>query len=463
MEERRLRLAGRYSLRGIWEDLAMPELAYGFTLAVGPTKLVIAFLAVAAICLTGYLLDRCSQSVMVHPEPSICQYGQTVTVSLMQATELEVYLADPEQLRTFYERYEGQTPGKGVFSTLWSFTAGRFNDANKQVFDLRRSNFFSNMGHVFLNFWLCLKAIIWALRFHPYYSIFFFSFSFAVLCFAGGAICRCAALEYAQNEKPGFFEAVEFAYKKYCSLLSAPLLPAGLMLIPAALVAGVGLLGTLPWVGELLIGVLFGVLVLLGLAVIGLALATTAGGLLLFPAVAYEGTTGRDAIGRAVSYVLSKPLWMLFYIFVAGVLGTFFYLLIRLVVFLVLKIVHGLLAAGMMISGEGAEKLNRLWSGPALFSLMGKTPNAANWSESIGSFCIYLFFLFVIGMLAAYIISYVFCASTIVYALMRKKVDKIVAEQIYIPLVYEKKDPDSVCTNDINERIRDAGQHITTQ
>lgn len=432
-------MAGRYSLRGIWEDLAIPELAYGFTLAVGPTKLAIAFLAVAAICVTGYLLDRCSQSVMVNPEPAVCLYGQTVTVSLMQATELEVYLAAPDQIQDFYARYEGQAPGRGVFSTLWSFIAGRFNDANKQVFDLGRSNFFSNMGHVFLNFWLCLRAIVWALRFHPYYSVFFFSFSFAVICFAGGAICRCAALEYAQNEKPGFFEAIEFAGKKYSSLLSAPLLPAGLMLLPAVLVTGVGLLGAIPWVGELLIGVLFGVLALLGLAVISLAMGTTAGGLLLFPAVAYEGTTGRDAIGRAVSYVLSKPLWMLFYIFIAGALGTFFYLLIRLVVFLVLKVVYSLLVTGMMVSDGGVEKLNRLWSGPAMFSLMGQTPTAANWSESIGSFCIYLFFLFVVGLLAAYILSYIFCASTIVYALMRKKVDKVESEKIYIPLVYEKK------------------------
>jgi len=140
-----------------------------------------------------------------------------------------------------------------------------------------------------------------------------------------------------------------------------------------------------------------------------------------------------------VSYVLSKPLWMLFYIFIAGALGTFFYLLIRLVVFLVLKVVYSLLVTGMMVSDGGVEKLNRLWSGPAMFSLMGQTPTAANWSESIGSFCIYLFFLFVVGLLAAYILSYIFCASTIVYALMRKKVDKVESEKIYIPLVYEKK------------------------
>jgi hypothetical protein len=437
MDEGRLRLASRYSLRGIWEDLALPELAYAFKLAIGPTKLAILLIAVAAVCLTGYLLDRCTRSVVVHPDPTLLPFGRIGGVNLAQVTELEAYIIAPEQLNDFRHRFQGQAPGRGVFSTLWSFTAGRFNDASRRLFNLGQSSFFSNIENVFVNLWLCFRAVVWAIRFHPWYSGFFFSFSFAVMCFAGGAVCRCAALEYAQNEKPGFFEAVEFAYGKYRSLLSAPLLPASLMLIPATLILAIGLVGTIPWVGELLIGVLFGVLVLMGLAVISLAIGTTAGGLLLFPAVAYEGATGRDAIGRAVCYVLNKPLWMLFYIFAAGLLGTFFYLVIRLVVFLVLKVVYGLLAAGMMIAG-GADKMDRLWTGPALFSLMSPTTAAATWSESLGSFFIFLFFLFIIGLLAAYVLSYVFCASTIVYALMRKKVDGIDVEMVYIPLAYAR-------------------------
>ena len=380
-------MAGRYSLRGIWEDLALPELAYGFKLAIGPTKLAILLLAVAAIGLTGYLLDRCSRSVVVHPEPSRQAVGRIGTVALAQTTELEVYLIAPEQMSDFLGRYRGQAPGRGVFSTLWSFTAGRFNDASQQLFALGRSSFFSNIEHVFVNLWLCFRAMVWAIHFHPWYSALFFSFSFAVLCFAGGAVCRCAALEYAQNEKPGFFEALGFAVGKYRSLLSAPLLPTGLMLIPAALIVAAGMIAGIPWVGELLIGILFGLLALMGLAVIGLAMGTTAGGLLLFPAVAYEGTTGRDAIGRAVCYVLNRPIWTFFYIFVAGWMGTFFYLIIRLAVFLILKAVYVLLAAGMAMAGD-TEKLDRLWSGPAIFSLMSKTAEAATWTESVAAFLI---------------------------------------------------------------------------
>lgn len=430
-------MAGRYSLRTIWEDLALPELAYAFKLAVGPIKLAIAFAAVASICLAGYLLDRCTRTVVVTPDSVQRPVGQVGSVTLRGITELEMYLISPEQVSEFLDRYKGQAPGQGVFSTLWTFTAGRFNDASKQLFNLGRASFFSNMEYVFVNLWLCLRAMVWAVRFHPWYSVIFFTFSFVVLCFAGGAVCRCAALEYARNEKPGFFEAIEFAKGKFRSLISAPLLPAVLMLVPAALVLAAGMLAAVPWLGELLIGLLFGLLVLLGLAVVGMILGATAGGLLLFPAVAYEATTGRDAIGRAVSYVLNRPLWMLFYLFVAGLFGTFFYVLIRLVVYLVLKVVYGLLAGGMLLVSGNIDKLNRLWTGPALFSLMSQSSNAATGSESIGAFFIYLFFLILIGLLVAYIISYVFCASTIVYALVRKKVDGVAAEAVYVPLAYE--------------------------
>ncbi len=429
-------MAARYSLRVIWEDLALPELAHAFRLAIGPNKLAIAFLAVASIGLAGYLLDRCTRTVVVHPDSTQKRSGQIGAVTLTTRTELEAYLLDADSIHDFLERHQGQAPREGVFSTLWSFSSGRFNDASRQLFDLGQASFFSNMEHVFINLWLCLRAIVWAIRFHPWYSAIFFTFSFVVLCFAGGGVCRCAALENARNEKPGFFEALGFARQTFTSLLSAPLLPAGLMLVPAVLVMAVGMLGAIPWAGELLIGLLFGVLALLSLAVVAMVVGTTAGGLLLFPAVAYEGTSGRDAIGRAVSYVLNRPLWMLFYIFGAGLFGTFFYVVLRLLVFWVLKVTHGLLAGGMTLVGGDMEKLDRLWSGPTLYSLMNQTAGAATWSESIGGFFVYLFFLFLVGLLAAYVISYVFCASTIVYALMRKKVDQVQPQDIYIPLAY---------------------------
>ncbi len=428
-------MAGRYSLKSIWDDLALPELAYAFKLAVGPIKMAIMFLAVAVIGLVGFVMDRGSRSVVAHPRPAEMTCPANPDVKLMVSTELEVYMVAPDAIGDFIDRYKDDHPGKGVFATLWAFTSDRFNDSSRQVFDLRRSTLFGNVSHVFFNFWLCIRAVVWAVQYHPYYSVLFFSFSFAVLCFAGGAVCRCAALEYAQNEKPGLFEAMEFAVEKYRALLGAPLIPFILMIVPAGIVFLIGLLAAVPWAGDIAVGVFFGLLVAAGLAIVGLALGVIAGGLLLFPAVAYESASGRDAIGRTVCYVLNRPLWMLFYIFAAGLFGTFFYLLIRVAVFLALRAVHIILTWGLTVFGQAA-KLQRLWPEPGLFSLTEKTAAPQGTAESISAFCIQLFILLIAGLLAAYVINYILSAATVVYALMRKKVDGAAVEKIVVHLPY---------------------------
>jgi hypothetical protein len=55
----------RYSLRRLVEDLAMPDLVLSIKLAVGPTKLLLAFLGVLIVCALGYLMDISTKSVVV--------------------------------------------------------------------------------------------------------------------------------------------------------------------------------------------------------------------------------------------------------------------------------------------------------------------------------------------------------------------------------------------------------------
>jgi len=57
-----------------------------------------------------------------------------------------------------------------------------------------------------------------------------------------------------------------------------------------------------------------------------------------------------------------------------------------------------------------------------------------NWSQSIASFLIHLTVLFIVGIVVAFVISFYFSASTIIYALMRDSVDKVPIDEIYIQL-----------------------------
>ncbi|MHC5174188.1 MAG: hypothetical protein ACYSPJ_10740 [Planctomycetota bacterium] len=323
-------MAERYSLRVIWDDLALPDLARGFKLAIGPTKMLLAFCGVLAVCTLGYLMDRCSNSVV-----AISQ-NQILSSTALQ-TELDIYIdGDSKDVKEFIKENKARsnTENQGVFSTLWAFVSGRFHNAATQLLNLSNSNIYSNVKNALDNVWLCIRAAGWAFRFHPLYSVIYFSASFLIFVYVGGAISRCAALEFAKAERPGLFEAAGYATHNYRSFLTAPLLPLGLVGVFAFVVILLGMIATIPYIGDFLMILLFGFVLLFGFLVTLMVLGTVAGGLLLFPSIAYEKTTGPDSIGRAFNYVLHCPTWMFYYVLISGVFGTFFYLVLRLLIFL---------------------------------------------------------------------------------------------------------------------------------
>ena len=425
-------MAGRYSFRSIWEDLALGELALSFKLAVGPIKMLLAFIAVLTTCLLGFLMDQCSQSVVVCSQHT-SQYGLNVG-----QTELDLCIQNPSQTDAFIEQFQGSAGRQGVFSTLWNFTTSRFHHATTQLLNLGNANIFENVQSVLADIWQCFRAMGWAFRYHSFYSVFYFTFSFFVFAFIGGAICRCAALEFAQEERPGLFEAFHYAAEKYRSYLSAPLIPVGMVGIFSLVVLLSGLAGSIPWLGDVLLVILFGFLLVFGLIIVLLTVGVAAGGLLLYPSIAYEGTDGLDSIGRSFSYVLNRPVRMFYYVFMSSAFGTFCYLILRLMIYIVLGFTYRLLEMGMAIAGC-ADKIERVWVRPDFLNILSKASGAANISESFMSYWIYFFLLIIIGFLLAYIISYVFSAATVIYALMRKKVDHVAYEQVYLHLEQVKK------------------------
>lgn len=424
-------MATRYSLRVIWEDLALPDMAMGFKLAIGPIKMLLAFGAVVAVCALGFVMDQCSRNVAVYTD------GQNVKGYAAGPTELDVYIQDPSATEEFISQY-GKDRGQGVFSTLWSFLTTRFHDSVTQLLNLSNKNIFGNVQYVLNNVWQSVRAVGWAFQFHPFYSVVYFTAVFVIFSFTGGAICRCAALEFAQEEQLGLFEAMRYAAEKFRCFLSAPLIPMGMVIVFSLLVLLMGLVARIPWVGELVLSVMFGFLLLSGLIIFLMTIGVAAGGQLLYPAIAYEGTSGLDSIGRSFSYVLNRPVWMFYYVFTATVFGTIFYLVLRLIIYIVLGFTYVLLTFGMSLAGS-ADKIERLWARPSYLDILSKATGAEVWTESVSAIVIYGFLLMIVGLLLAYIISYVFSISTIIYALMRKKVDRVEYDQIFMHLEQVKQ------------------------
>ncbi|MBA7679740.1 hypothetical protein ES703_88042 [subsurface metagenome] len=149
---------------------------------------------------------------------------------------------------------------------------------------------------------------------------------------------------------------------------------------------------------------------------------------LMFPAVAYDGSDCFDAISRSFSYVYAKPWRMGFYTAIGAIYGAICYTFVRFFAFLLLWITHWSLQLGVW----GNDKLTAIWDEPHLRNLL-VPPNweALNWPQSIAAFLIYLCSLAVVGLLVSFIISFYFSANTIIYSLMRNKVDNTALEDIY--------------------------------
>ncbi len=398
----------------IFEGLLFPKIFRTFRMAIQPTKLIIIYSALIIICLAGWIMDR-SETVVVkrNAEDNIIE------------TELQIYIDNPSQMKDYIETNRGKSRGSGVFYTLWHFTAKKFQDSVDSVFKLDIPGVAKNIADNF-------KAAGWALRHHFVYCIIFIVIYLAVMSIAGGAICRLAALQFARGERPGLTEALRFSTKRFTSFFAAPLTPIGIIIIPVVFIFVLGLICNIPWAGELIIGISMPLALITGALITVVVIGMFAGFNLMFPAIAYDGSDCFDSISRSFSYVFAKPWEMGFYTTIAAVYGAISYTFVRLFAFILLFVTHLFLELGVLVEKEGFSKLTAIWPKPEFMKLISyKDVVTNNWTESIGAFLIYLFILAVGGLVVSFIISFYFSANTIIYSLMRYKVDNTTLEDMY--------------------------------
>jgi hypothetical protein len=236
----------------------------------------------------------------------------------------------------------------------------------------------------------------------------------------------------AHGEKPGLIEPLHFAKKNFFSFLFAPLLPVIGIVLCGLCIALFGLVGRIPWgIGNIIIVILMCLTLITGAIIAVLLIGTVAGFNLMFPAVAYDGSDFFDAMARAFGYIKRKPWHMLFYTAAAAAYGAICYTFVRFFFFLLLWSSRWFLRFGLGET-EGTGKLAAIWPKPTLTNLAG-TPDiaTASWSESLAHFCVHLLILAVVGLLVAFVISFFFSANTIIYSLMRNKVDNTPLDDIY--------------------------------
>lgn len=404
----------------VLDKFLFPKIFRTFSMAIQPSKLIIAFLALAVICTAGRIMDL-RKTVVTTGEVEV------------KITELQIYMVAPGQLQSFIENQKASGHRAGVFSTLWKLGCEKFHNALYSLFAFNISDVFANIAD-------CFKAVGWAFRYHFLYSIIFFILILVAISISGGAICRISALQFARDEKPGMIEAIRFSSKKIVSFLLTPLSPIGLIILVGLLISLLGFLGNIPRAGELIVGIFIPFALFCGVVMAVLLIGMAAGFNLLFPSLAYEGSDCLDVISRCFNYVYAKPCRMGFYTAIAVVYGAICYIFVRFFAFLLLWITHLFLEFGIFTesSSEEVGKLAAIWPEPSFMNLLGTSGLIeTNWSESFAGSIVYLFLLVVVGLVISFIISFYFSANTIIYSLMRKKVDNTDLEEIYIEPLFD--------------------------
>lgn len=288
--------------------------------------------------------------------------------------------------------------------------------------------------------WVAMMAegLCWMIWQHPVFAVCFLLPALALWAFFGGAIYRIAALHSAREEKISIGQAMRFSCGKFLSFFTAPLIPLGIIVVIGLLVSLGSLLGNIPYVGEIIVAVLFFLPIVAGLLIAFLLIGLVGGFPLMYPTVAVEGSDSFDAISRSFSYLFARPWKAGLYALVAVVYGTITYLFVRLFLFLAMLGTHffvsvGFIGSGSTELGSESDKLDLIWSTPTFTDLTGgHSWLAMDGAEKFAAGVISVWTFLVASLAAAYLLSFFASASTMIYYLLRKGVDATDLDDVYV-------------------------------
>jgi hypothetical protein len=280
---------------------------------------------------------------------------------------------------------------------------------------------------------------VWAIAQHPLYFGLLGVFALLVLSVFGGAIARVAAVHVAKDEKISIREALRFSLAKLLSFATAPLLPLILIGAFALVLAVLGWLTEIRFVGSiatLVVSagfiVVIGACVLLACTMIG----TLFGAGLMYPSIAVEGSDSFDAISRSFSYVFARPWRLAFYSVVGIVYAALCYLFLRFIVFMALGLAHSTLLAWTADTGpDGTTSLANAWNRPDGFWGQLFPPVdyvALTFSEKLSAIGVSFWVYVLVTFLGAFLISLYISLNTIFYYLLRLDVDVTELDDVYL-------------------------------
>jgi hypothetical protein len=288
------------------------------------------------------------------------------------------------------------------------------------------------------------------------YCLLIMLWTLAVWGFFGGAITRIATVQVARQEKIGLTEAVRFAARKYLSYLSAPLFPLVLVAILLALMVVFGWLQMIPGLGDILLdGLLWGVMIVIGL-LMAVVLIGLVGWPLMSATISAEGTDAWEAVSRSYSYVYQAPWQYIWYALVALAYGCVIVFFVGLMGSLTVYLSKWGVSATPGIGWKDRTPTFLFVYAPESFGwrallLQDDTHDlvtsagqinkenydayvaSMTWYNTVGAVLVSIVWVGTIFMLVlGFGFSYFWSASSIIYLLMRRKVDDAEMDEVYL-------------------------------
>jgi hypothetical protein len=318
---------------------------------------------------------------------------------------------------------------KGAFEATENHVQKAFVGSMDAIVHGRLADMFERAGEM-----IQTPALLW--KSQRWFTVIYGLFFVLVFSIGGGAISRIAAVQFAgEGERLSLRAAVDFALGRWLTLVWAQGLPLVIVLVVCAIVAIVGLIMAVP-VLDVVGGLFYGLMIMLGLLAAFLLVGYSLGFPLIVPSVACENSDAADAVQRSYSYVVGKPLHLIGYWIVAKIAGLLGYLLVALLAAWTLN---------LTAAAFGAWTHNPALSIAGDYDMfhLSHQPFAAipSWHSSWAATFISFWQVLVVLLVAAYLFSFHFSASTIVYLLMRQQCDGQTTDDIW-----REETPDSAGT-----------------
>ncbi len=366
-----------------------------------------------------------------------------VTAAFNASPKLEKDKADYQaQLRAAYQNASETheelllTQRSGIFATFLEYEIQQVDNIAMGVFNwdwtgLQHGVLPSLQRFVF-------TAPGWALTKHPVHAILMTFVGLFVWSVFGGAIARIAAVHVARDEKISVRQALRFSISKLMSFFMAPLMPLILIAAVALLLASLGYLSEIRYVGglvSLVVGVLFVIIIGVGVLVACAVVGTVCGAGLMYPTIAVEGSDAFDAVSRSFSYVFARPWKVAIYTFICIIYAALTYVFLRFMVFLTLSLMHTFLTLWTHdVAPDGTTSIVNAWQGPGGLFNLHQPLDSFNLTlgESMAAWTITFWAYLFVALLGAYLLSFFVSANTIAYYLLRYDVDAAEIDDVYL-------------------------------